>query len=528
MCTHSYKNFSPNKRNHLCQLAEDSDNLPIDGQGLCVFHSSDLEWKREHDFVGYLKKYVSRCRQANTEIDLREVNFVGSKRQHVIDYLDIISGSQLIGSVFHDLIEMKGKTKKKLIPENLVFQDCLFKNDVKFEKCLFKKEVGFSQIRMENNFGVLWLQFEHCDFEHYFDLEHIENFSSNLSIADCHFHENVSFDSIQTEENCFDVVSNTFHEKFTFKESEINTLLVNLSNNTFEEEALFSDMAFYSAVEFNAIKAKKLRFIGSAERKIFYGETNLNFKPEDVKDQITFQQTQLTALKKDQLDLLKQLEKTGEDDHKKVVIGSGCIKYRWQASPKTIKIDAQNAYIIEEFSRSFTVFLSKFQKSHFGVEILERTPSHLTFFYFSDEDLGTEFYKKFAEGQELFFGMLTQKMIPSGDITDQDALINMLSTRLSQNSALLQARLQSENKHWNIDATKALVEALTHSGQKVLDVNPLHNSIISIPLERIYELSKNPNVPLQVFHITTNIADYIVDIEKMDGNINHFGDSSSE
>lgn len=521
MCNYQYKNFSINKKNYSCQLSTHFDELPVDSEGKCVFHSQNISWKEKNDFVDFLTKYVSKCRKNNYEIDLREVHFIAKKDRIIIDYIDIISGANLVGVTFHDSIELKGKNLKKKIPNELSFKDCTFKNNVKFKNCEFREKLEFCEVTFENVYGVLYLEFHDCSF-YYFDFIRNKNFGAHIAIVGCEFMEDVSFENFTMSDNFLDIVDNTFNERFAFRNSEVDTLYINLSNNEFNEEATFENTSFYATTDFNTPKVvQKLIFTGSAERKIFYGQTRFSLKDEDVQGQIIFQQTQLNVVKKEDLEKIKELTKIGESDRKKVVIGSGCIKYRWQTDPKTIRIDAENNYIIQEFANSFAVFLSKWENVNFGIELLEKTSTELTFFYFSDQDLGNEFYETFYHAQEMYLGLLANSL-PTPEVDMQkEEIINFLRTRLSQNSILIQARLQHENQKWNESDTQALIESLTLPNQKVLPLDELHHSIISMSMQKLIEFAKQPSTPIQIFLINSNVAHKITKIDNVHGNVNN-------
>ncbi|PTT76542.1 MULTISPECIES: pentapeptide repeat-containing protein [unclassified Chryseobacterium] len=525
MCTYSYKNFSIEKKNHHCELEKSVNKLPVDDNGLCIFHSRDLSWKKENDFYGYLKKYIAVCRESQSEIDLREVHFVAAKGKIAIDYLDVLSGSDFHQSEFHGIIECVGNTRRKVIPQRLAFQDCVFHHEVIFKRCTFKHEVEFSACTLESEFSILSLEMEDCIFEGYFEFSHQTNFTSHLTICECHFKEEVLFQEIEKIDNCFDIISNTFDENFTFKESEISTAVINFTNNTFNENAEFYDVALKGTVLFNRPKVEsKLMFTGTSERKILYGNTSFEVKPQDIRGQIIFQQTQLMLIERSHLEVLKKLEKTGVGDDKKVVIGPGCIKYRWQTPAKTLKTNLKNGLIIEELVRSFAAFFTNDAQKVLGVEILDRTAYEITFFYFSDENMsGEEISDTFIDVQEKFFGIMSNYYPVHQETLSEKDQLNIFQTKLSQNSTLIKILSEIQRSNWNLPDSESLLQSLTLPEQQLIFSESFHQQLLQTRLPELLAFARAQNIPINLFPtITYNVAKNMVKTKKVKGNINNF------
>ncbi len=521
MCNHSYKNFSVNKKNHLCDLEKSFLQLPTDEEGKCLFHSKDKGWKQAQDFTAYLRRYVVYCREHKQEIDLREVHFVSAQGKTEIDYIDILGNAEMEDAEFHNTILMVGKNKPRQISGKLNFTNCIFYYDVIFKHCMFLHEVEFAHITMENEFGVLNLQMENCIFKHYFDCNYQEDCSAHITIADCKFKEDVRFQSVHKVDNCFDIVCNTFYENFTFTDSEINAPVINFSNNIFHGDAEFNNVAFKGLILFNQPKVEsKLIFNGTSERKIFYGQTQFNLEPDDVQGQIIFQQTNLMLIDSGDLEVLKKLEKTGVGEAKKVVIGAGCIKYRWQTLPKTLKTGMKNGFIIEEFTRSFTIFLSNSIQKVIGIEILDRTSTEITFFYFSDEE-GTdeEFMNALMEGRQDFFCIVNgNRLSESTGLTKSNAF-NQFQTKLSQNATILKVITELMQQNWKLKDTQALLDAFTFPDETLISAEPLHKQLSRVNIEKLLNTSQQSNIPLNLISLNVNLAETIIDIDQMNGNI---------
>lgn len=520
MCNHSYKIFSVNKKNHKCRLDIKGCQLPIDSDGKCIFHSSNSKWKQENDFVGYLKKYVNYHRENELEIDLREVYFIASTGNTVINYLDTISGANLEGSTFLSIIEMNAKNRKIIIPEKLALSNCTFHQDVIFKNCTFKKEVELSNSRMVNDFGILNLQFENCSFEKTFDFIDFSDFSFHLSIFNCKFRAAVLFEDLYKEDNDFDIMGNHFYEDFTFKSSDINTLVINFSDNFFGSDSEFQDVAFRGITLFNQPKVKtKLIFTGTTERKIFYGNTQFETDPDAIEGQIVFQQVNLMLIEANDLEQIRKLEKIGEGEIKKVVIGAGCIKYRWQSPVKTLKVGMKNAFIIEEFVRTFTIFLSNNYQKVIGIDVIERSSSEITFFYFSDEySEADQINDLLFEGREEFFRIISNQPPSNTQSIAQTDLLNNFQTKLSQNASIIKILSEMQQQNWNLSDTQALLDSFAFEGEAVLSAEPFHLQLDKTDLSKILQFSQQRQIPINLILLTVNSAETMINIDKMNGN----------
>ncbi|MCY1660913.1 hypothetical protein [Chryseobacterium sp. SL1] len=529
MCTYCYKNFSINKKNHYCRLEEFCPELPVDSEGRCIFHSDDKHWKQAEDFTGYLRGYISYCREHGHEIDLREVHFVSAKGKAQIDYVDLLANANICGSQFHHTIWMIGKKKRKVIPGSLHFTDCIFYHDVIFKHCLFSCDFKIENIAFTNDFGVLHLNVEDCIFEYYFDCNELEDFSAYLSITRCEFREYANFQSVYVQENNFEIEFNEFFKRFSFIDSEIDALVIDFSHNIFKAEAEFTNVAFRGDILFNhpTIEPEsKLIFTGTSERKILYGNTRFNIEPDDIQGQIVFQMTNLMLIDSGDLEVLKKLEKTGTGEIKKVVIGAGCIRYRFQSLPKTLKTGMKNGFIIEEFTRSFTIFLSNSIQKVIGIEILDRSSTEITFFYFSDEHgSDEEFMNALSEGRQDFFGIMSggRPFTKDKNPVKQEAL-NQFQTKLSQNATVLKIITQMMQQNWKLEDTQALLDALTLPGETLTSAEPFHHQLSQVNVEKLLAASQQSNIPVNLISVMFNVAETIIPIDNMNGNIHSGSD----
>lgn len=490
MCNHSYKNFSINEKNFNCQLEKSINALPIDGNGKCVFHSEDIQWKQKQGFITNLKNYVSYCKDQQKEIDLREVHFVSEEGKIHIDYIDLLADAVLHQAHFHQTILVKGETNKIEINGILNFQECVFYHDVIFDNCNFAYDFKLENICFKNDFGILNLQIENCDFEYYFECRDWEDFSANLTISGCKFKENATFESIYVTEHNFEIMTNEFFKNFSFTDSQINALAIDFSYNIFQANAEFNDLAFNAVSLFNNLKvASKLIFTGTSERKIFYGQTHFNIEEQDIQGQIIFQLTNLMLIDARDLEKIKELEKIGTGQVKKVIIGAGCIKYRLMSPDLTYYIKEGHHYLISEIGNSFATYFTAHNGFNLGVEVRNKTKDTITLFYFSDEDISEEeFLQLLGVTSQRIFGFI------SGDsttvIVQDDAIINL---KIDLVSKFIKASYQIHKKNWTSKDSKAFFGPLLPTPTIQLDEKAAHAFLENKSVQEIIKQANGLN-----------------------------------
>lgn len=519
MCNHQYKNYSLNKKNFNCRLQKTIDDLPVDVEGKCIFHSTQLDWKADNDFVTFLKRYINQCSVNKQKVDLREVHFVAKKGKAEIDYIDCLGDANLECSHFHHVILMRGKNKKKEIGGRLHFNGCIFHHDVIFNNCVFHQDLIIENISQEENKGSLNIEIEHCLFEYFFEWNNQTDFSADITLSECEFNDYFSIDSLHIIDGNFEIMNNVFNKLFIISNSVINTEIIDFSHNNFKDDAEFKEVELKGRTLFNHPKVEgKLMFSGSTEHKIFYGRTEFKLHVKDIRGQIIFQHAQLMVIEKSDLDVLKNMEKLGDGEEKKVKIGPGCIKYRWQTPAKTLKIGTRQSYIIEDLTRTFASFLSNSIQKNIGVEIVDRTRHEITFFYFSDENfVDQEFQELFIQGQQAFFDIMSGVKNLANTHQTEDEAVNMIHTRLKQINMLSSIVMELQRGNWDITDSKALLESLLLNRQEITLFEDFHRQLRIMDNNELIDTAKADHVPLHIYNI--NLAKHITQIKNMHGSI---------
>ena len=521
MCCYQYP--VADEKSEPCALGNYIPELPIDSEGFCIFHSRQWKWKKQHDFFSYLKKYKTESGKTSSKMDLRGVAFIAENSKRHIDYANLLTDTLLENSYFREPVKITGRNrKKKVIKGKLDFSSCHFEESVTFSSCLFKSGLSFFNNSFNQQKQDLTISMVNCQLEDSFEIRSQKLFTANLCIEDGHFMKEVFFTEITADGNEFEINRNKFYSYTSFSSCVIKNPFTDFSFNTFKGYAELSNVSFYGLTLFNSLTVEdRLLISGTEENKVFYGETEFDITPKLIKGLILFQQVQLTVLEQTQLDYLIHLEKVGYRNKKKVVIGTGCIKYRYQTPVKRLKTTRENSYIIEELTRSFTVFLSNTVQKNIGVEIVERTSKTISFFYFSDESFTTGVFEElFTEGQQTYFDIINSKnLVKYGDVSRKNQL-NILQTKATQNAVFSKIVSQISEGEWRLSDSEAFCESLLLPNQKETFSKEFHKFLSKIDINKIIQAMIDSRGQIASPVIYFNFADKIVTIQEQNGPVN--------
>jgi len=184
---------------------------------------------------------------------------------------------------------------------------------------------------------------------------------------------------------------------------------------------------------------------------------------------------------------LLQLEKLGF-----VEIGKGCLKYRYQTDPKTIKIDKGCQALVIDMTQTFSNYFSVENGVNLGVEIIERLDEYVKYFYFSDENIGEkEFHDRLVFTEEKLWRLLYEGP-GNGDMSDvedqsnaivqqtkKDAFINAVDGFSNLISTCLKVSARITLGKWKPEDTRALTEAIQFNKIPVCNYESLHQVIVN-------------------------------------------------
>jgi hypothetical protein len=402
---------------------DDSLFLPVDDRGACIFHSQNLAWKRENDFTGKFLQLVRLLDEHDAEsyYDFTEFVFPGSDlvtkngaQQYLLRISDVIfpKHAYFTGALFPDAFTLErvefhngASFNRAIFHHGLTFENSQFRG-LDFREAKFSDGLTFREVK-----SLSFAFFSDATFEATRDSA-LVYFKKTLfagitdfSAADFTLRDQgaVSFENVQ------------FEDVAVFRNTHFNCQ-VDFSDVTFAHTTDFIDTSFDivrstaryrgAAVEFNRISVTsgaELSFISTdPHRKMFKHDVEMSFK-EDPGGFVRFENVNFNLFSLSSKQRLTQLAKSG-----RVEIGSGCIKYRFQTEVQTISVSEGNVGLILELCQTFTNYFTGSNGLNLGFEVVERTKTGVSFFYFTDEDISEEtFRERLAKTKQSLWDLLS-------------------------------------------------------------------------------------------------------------------------
>lgn len=481
MCNHHYRDYESlrkDKDKQYCSLNELINNLPIDKDGLCIFHSPDIEWKSKQDFVQWLMVLKNTLIENKMEIKFQDFHFIAENGKEGIDYLELLSEVKISNCYFHHKIN----AENICITGNLDFINCTFLSVIDFSDCHFKGNLSFSLTHIGKHTKKPFMFFQKCIFDEAFEFVNNPEVNMNFNFRVCTF-DIVEFNVFYNEEKSgrFEF-TDCYVNDFSMKECII--YCADFQGTTFSK-AIVENVSFRNETIFNEIKVtNNLNFIGRGY-KIFEGATDFNVDFETMQGQIYFENANLSVFHKTDKERLLDYERR---ENGKIQIGVGCIKYRILSSDYTYPLKGSHQYLISEIGHSFATFFTQYNGFNLGVEVRSKTKRSITLYYFTDDDIDKKTFIQMLEGTSgRIFGVVPTH-IRKETSSRQDALINYqidLTRSITKIAYLMQ-------KHdWKPNESKTFFSALTLSPNIHLDEKATHTFLQSIDVNDFLKAFKN-------------------------------------
>ena len=460
--------------------------MPLDPTGACIFHSSATEWKRENGFWSHflqLLRILDGQESGSGECDFAEFCFVAEKSESKgsgksskaalrLSDIKVQKRAAFIGASFLDDVDF---TDVNFL-DGATFQEATFHGDfacnrarfrgVDFDRALFKGKTSFQETAFDSyalftaaRFGGSRVSFEDSSFDG------ISDFS------------NAAFE-LQDAEAVVRFRNVEFRDFLDFKGTDFNSQ-VEFDRVSFGSIAEFIDTNFRlvrstaryrgAAVEFTEIEVlegAELTFKStSPAKKLFSHDAIFSFKA-DPQGIVRFENVNFNAITPASRKRLTLLAKSG-----KVEIGSGCIKYRFQTETRTIPISEGNAPLILELAETFSRYFTVQNGVNLGFEVVERTSAHISFFYFTDENIQeAEFLERLRRTEHDLWNLLAIRpdvfhLLDRGasqeSITSpQTAIINAVDGVSALIGTFFRVGIRIASGRWREADTRALLEAI--------------------------------------------------------------------
>lgn len=478
------------KARSIASSAREADRvpaLPMDGSGVCIFHSQDVAWKRNNDFKGSFLRLVQllNADEAAKHYDFAEFVFVGSElrtadgaEQHTFRIADIsfLKQAYFIGASFLDAFTIEHVD----FTGGAEFREATFADDLRianarfcglnFAKAKLRQHASFTTVEFAN-----YALFDNAQFTGT-TIGHVVTFK------DSRFDGITSFSRaafILGDESSVAFLGTRFEDAVDFGRTQFHCPVI-FSDVSFAGTTEFIDTSFDtvkssaryrgSAVEFNRIEvtaAGVLTFRSTdPQNKMFHHDVQMSFE-EDPVGLIRFENVSFSKIASASRDRLTRLAKSG-----KVEIGSGCIKYRFQTGVRTLPVSQDNAPLVIELCQTFTNYFTVSNGLNLGFEIVDRSKTQLSFFYFTDEDISEAiFLDRLAETEQSLWSLLSTRSnmqllgaeVPASEARSagkENAVINAVDGISALIVTFFRVGIRIGFGTWKQHDTKALLDAI--------------------------------------------------------------------
>jgi len=382
MCTHHHKKTYINGLSPTCIItdyaANHNINLPTDKKEKCLFHSTDLAWKRANNCG---EKFWEVLHQMSKDETLEDIDF----REFILTDLvyDEAYGSES-GSIPMKgegvIVIAKAHLKKPLrmqgakfygnvliqdleCEEAVDFDEAVFKGVVTIERCRFKGMVSFiNNCRFEHN-----VIFEDCFFEESFDFHNVVAMQQIMFSMVTFGAEALFVGLNQIAEDLICSFTEVYFNAYTsFSNAGFNSSLA-FDNCHFLGETHFENTAFRKRVQFLEPKFGEKAFFRATKPGVKLFENAVDF--EVINDsfegvgQLIFENVNLFNFDVGFKNELRALEV-----NHKVDIREGCLLYR-TAIERRFKYTRFNKIIIEDLTKAFIGYFESFQQQSLQVDI---------------------------------------------------------------------------------------------------------------------------------------------------------------
>lgn len=535
MCNHIYeaKNQSlPRDIKIKCEYSVlyFQNSLPVDDQGKCLFHSENIEWKRKNKFNDkFLKLFEAINNDDNVQyFDLRDFVFVGElisdkdkklKYQLSLENLEINKQIYFDSSIFEDPFLLKGVD----IKGGTSFKNVIFKGKIIIDECKFDGADFTNSKFLDNAHFGLSLFKTYTLFENAKFLSELDGYV--VKFNDLSFDGMVDFSNsvidLKSAESVFGFSNVKFNDVVDFRQTQFHNQLV-FSDTFFASTAEFIDTYFGvvkssalyvgSAVEFNRIEVgekAKLNFLSTdSQKKMFNHTVQMSFK-DNLKGIIQFENVNFNQFSPKSKERLLRLAKSNNVEIKK-----GCLKYRWQTEIRSVDVSEGNVSLVQEICQTFTNYFTVSNGINLGFEIVERTSSNISFFYFTDENIKEEeFFEYLKRTDKEFWDLLTynniQSISESTKLTNKKkSIINAVDGISALMGTFFRVGIRISCGEWNETNTKSLLESINFSNDSgILERSKnLHSVLVDkYSGESIFTFNDKQNKELKIVSNTYNL-----------------------
>jgi len=449
-------------------------DLPIDENGLCIFHSQDIEWKMENDFMSIffaLLEVIAKISEdeinfefpnAFKDFDLRGTICVGEE-------YELHNGQTIIQAELENLViggDVCISMDRSIFLHTFRMINCDFsKSDIDLKHSTFHEEVVMSQLKihqisLDDTVLKEGIHINNSEFKGYVEfcgmnVQHGFNVQSSSFLGSSFWVETI----FNTE---FWSMDDTYFQDLADFTEVTFTGEMSITNCTFEQELRYRDTNFQKSAVFqsNAYYGNVFFRASDNKMKIFNDYVYFSFAdPADLEGQLSFENVNFSNIVEDDRKTLLRLSREN-----KVVIGKGCIKYKAQTKPIKIKINHINHNIVTELAHSFGNYFLYSNGFNLGVEFIDKQINSIQLFYFTDEDITSEeLYERLNKCEQNYWNFTAQDSKSS----NSEDLISAIDSYVSKLSILSKISLRKEHQLWSEELTQELLKTITYGNGSI-------------------------------------------------------------
>lgn len=355
-----------------------NSGLPVDENGLCLFHSSDIEWKRQNKFAERLATLIT-C--VDNDEDMEDISFddfilVGND---TLDRETWEKHDYKLDSPNEHILYLHGATcRKNLVFHNARFHDPviiekgIFKTDLIIDHCLFEESISIDRLTIGAD-----LYIDGSEFKRHFVWVGKNRVIGNFTIIDSKFNGRTDFCNLVLENHS--VVDNNVFEKSDFV-SEFNCRFdggLDFTRNEFADlrfdacyfygDCTFAELTqHHSFTIINPTIQGQVSFVGTAEHLLFNANTRIYLTDDCFEElgHVTFDYCNVKDLGTAFVDNIKTLE-----DLELVRISPTCQVERLTIIYEYHPYTSLNANIIEDFAHLVARYFSRWHAVNLTVKI---------------------------------------------------------------------------------------------------------------------------------------------------------------
>lgn len=484
MCNHKYRDANLES----CQLYYAGKlinyELPIDNKGFCFFHSSSALFRSEYDFEEELQKTINWLDENSKapKYDFSEIRVGLIGEQLELTKLSLRKDLYFNDAVFFSQIVFYGLSTDC----RLVFDTAAFESGLKFKSCVLST-IDLSYVTLA---GFLTLDKVELVRGHLILIR--AKLAQSHIIRDSVLDANLSY--FESEFHGLVFTDNTFKGRIDFEAAIISTQFI-MANCGFTSNVDFIDAVFditakgvndrFEPIDFYQLELAATAFFnfkGKAPQSMLRGSTRIDFLNGECAGRIQFVNVNLSYLLPASKEKLFSLVR--ED---KVLIGSGCLKYRVQTPIITIDAGAINENIVNELTASFVNYFIFSNGFNLGVEFVSKQINAIQFFYYTDEDISmNEFHDRLKLSEKAYWTF----SVSNAEVVSEQHIASQIDNYISKASILSKIKLRKDYGLWNDADTQEVLKAITF-GDKPPDTTTINLYIDKLKINTGTEIN-NP------------------------------------